>query len=89
MRATDSIFAYIVINFSNKYKYIIYCITQQLSVSLTGTSISSLVGSATTFPSKFSTLASNHFGKVFGFSTKVLNFSVALLFSHTDNYIIN
>jgi hypothetical protein len=54
-----------------------------IRVSLTGTSISSLTGSAITLPSKFSTLAVNHFGKAFGFSAKVLNFSVPLLFSET------
>ena len=67
MRATDSIFNYLLYN-------------STISVSFTGTSISSLVGSANNFSLKFSAFPSNQLGKVFGFSAKALNFSVASAF---------
>jgi hypothetical protein len=54
-----------------------------INVSFTGTSISSLAGIDTIFPSKFSVSAVKKFGNVFGFSANTLNFSVVLLFSET------
>ena len=52
--------------------------------SLTGTSISSLAGKATTLPSISSKLASNHFGSYLcDSSTKALNFSEAFTLSLT------